>query len=368
MIGANESYWEKALQKTRYDLIVVGAGLSGQSTAHFFKKDNPDARVLVVDRGFFPIGASTRNAGFACIGTVGEHRADLEIDSEESLKKRIKNRYEGLVLLRETLGDEAIDYNESGGWEIYTDQKEFLKSRDQIEKFNGWMENLIGKRNWYEAGTYLGNPSIFNRCEGMLHPGKMMKRLYELNIQLGVEFRLNTSIKEVNQEHVSVTTENGFKMSAKKLVIATNAFTSKLLPERKIAPGRGYVLVTNEIENLEWKGTFHYNTGYVYFRNLGEHRILIGGGRNIDKETETTMDFGINESIKNYLVNFVDEVLKLPDSWSIDQEWSGIMGFTESKSPMVERISEDCLLVAGLSGMGVALAMQLGKDATAKLF
>ena len=363
----NKSYWESVLYDVSYDLIVVGGGLTGQSTAYFFKKNNPSAKVLVVERGFFPIGASTRNAGFACIGTIGEHIADLEIDTEESLKDRIKSRYDGLLLLRETLGDEAIEYDESGGHELFVNKIEFDKVAPHIEKFNGWMEDIIGVKNWYEAVMYQGNPSIRIRKEGMLHPGKMMKRLCELNYTIGVEIRWNTPIKKVDIENNVVTVADDVQLHSHKLVLATNAFTQNLLPEKVIKPGRGYVFVTSEIDDLPWKGTFHFNKGYVYFRNLGEKRILIGGGRNVDYKTEETSEFGINSSIKEYLFNFVNDVLKLPQDWKIDQEWSGIMGFTDSKSPMVERINDNSLLIAGLSGMGVALGMQLGKKAANQL-
>ena len=66
----------------------------------------------MIDRGFYPIGASTRNAGFACIGSVGELMADLEIEIEEVVKQRIQDRYHGLLLLREVLGDDNIDYSD----------------------------------------------------------------------------------------------------------------------------------------------------------------------------------------------------------------------------------------------------------------
>lgn len=363
----SQSYWEKVLYKINYDLIVVGAGLSGQSTAYFFKKKNPQARVLVIDRGFFPIGASTRNAGFACIGTIGEHLADLNIDSEESLKRRISKRFDGLQLLRKTLGDEAIEFKETGGWEIYTDSEKFSKSKGELDRFNSWMEELTGQTNWYEVDTCSGMPSIYNRLEGMLHPGKMMKKLYELNVDLGVEFRLNTPIKAVDTEKRQVITEEEITIEGDRIVLATNAFTNKLLPKSKIKPGRGYVFVTNKIEALKWKGTFHYNEGYVYFRNIGDNRMLVGGGRNVDINSETTIEFGFNQSIRKYLIDFANEVLELPNYWEIEQEWSGIMGFTESKSPMVEQISEGCLLIAGLSGMGVALGLNLGKEAAKQL-
>src|SRR5262245_12370007 len=47
------NYWKTApvAEDTReeYDLVVVGAGISGLSAAHFFHKARPDARILVLD-------------------------------------------------------------------------------------------------------------------------------------------------------------------------------------------------------------------------------------------------------------------------------------------------------------------------------
>ncbi len=114
---------------------------------------------------------------------------------------------------------------------------------------------------------------------------------------------------------------------------------------------------------MNGKGTFHYKKGYVYFRNLGDNRMLIGGGRHVAFDEEKTSEFGVNETIKDYLINFSDTVLKLPQGWEIEREWSGIMGFTESKSYLLEEVGKNSVLAAGLSGMGVALGMNLGKKA-----
>lgn len=357
-----QSFWEHVLHDQKYDLIVTGAGLTGQSTALFFKYKYPDARVLVVDRGFYPIGASTRNAGFACFGTIGEHLTDLEIETEEVVKKRILRRYEGIQLLRETLGEDTIDYAHTGGVEIFTDANAYEVARDQVPKFNAWLYDLTGEEDVYKAHTYLGIPTIYNREEGMLHPGKLIKALYQQNVELGIEYRWNTAINEMDLESGQIFTENHNKLAGEKIVIATNAFTEKLLPGKSIKPGRGYVFVTSEMSMLEWIGTFHYNKGYVYFRNIGDDRLLIGGARDVDYQTEETDEFGVNDSVKKYLVGFANEVLELQQGWTIEQEWSGIMGFTETKNPYFEKIGNKAILAAGLSGMGVALGMQLGKE------
>lgn len=364
MTKPNRSFWEKELYDQKYDLIVVGAGLTGLSAAYFFREKHPDATILVIDRGLYPIGASTRNAGFACIGSVGELIADLEIETEEIVKQRIQDRYKGLLLLREVLGDQHIDYDACGGWEIFTNSDEFLKLQESVPKLNALMEEMIDEKNVFKIGTYSGNPSFFNRVEGQLHPGKMIKTLYQKCIRSGIEFRWDTNIQEIDTDLNQIRSQRGYQFRSGKLIIATNAFTSKLLPNQKITPGRGYAFVTNELTFMNWKGTFHFNKGYVYFRNIGEQKILLGGGRNIAYDEECTSKFGVNQTIKEYLINFADEVLELEKGWSIEHEWSGIMGFTKSKSYLLENISTNCVLAAGLSGMGVALGMNLGKKAS----
>jgi hypothetical protein len=161
--------------------------------------------------------------------------------------------------------------------------------------------------------------------------------------------------------------DNGIELHSEKMVIATNSFTSKLLPDVEIKPGRGFVFVTKPIADLKWTGTYHFDAGYYYFRGVGDNRFLLGGARSLDIDVETTLEFGANKKIKKHLIKFANNVLKLPSGWEIDTEWSGIMGFTPTKSPMLHRISKDVLLIAGLSGMGVSLGMQLGKEAPKEL-
>jgi hypothetical protein len=83
------------------------------------------------------------------------------------------------------------------------------------------------------------------------------------------------------------------------------------------------VLITEPIENLDIKGTFHLDQGY-YFRNIGD-RILLGGGRNLDFDVENTTEFAQTEIVQNKLEELLKEVilpnqnLKLPivgvESW-----------------------------------------------------
>ena len=368
MIKAERSYWESELYDQKYDLIVVGAGLTGQSAAHFYKKNNPAKKVLVIDRGFFPIGASTRNAGFACFGSPTEHMADMKIEEEAKIIDRIRRRLNGLNLLRTTLGDENIEFRKRGAYEIFTDKGVYDEAVDHLPVFNRWLRKAAEmNEDVYEATEHNGFKAISIKYEGCLHPGKMMRTLYQKNLDLGIEFRWEAVVQKLDTHNKIIILNNDIAFQAEKIVIATNSFTKKLLPEIEIKPGRGFVFVTKPIENLKWKGTYHFDAGFYYFRGVGQNRFLLGGARSLDIDIETTMEFGTNDKIKDHLLEFANNVLKLPEGWEIEREWSGIMGFTPTKSPIMNALSDDVVLVAGLSGMGVALGMQLGKEAVTEI-
>lgn len=359
------SFWEQDSFLLSYDLVVVGGGIVGMSTALFYKRNHPNARVAVLERGFMPQGASTRNAGFACVGSIGEHLADLEKESEENIRKRIVRRYRGLELLKETLGEEAIGYQHCGGYEFFSSTAEFEKVAREIERFNGWMQELLDEEDVYESDEMSGYPVIHNRLEGALHPGRMMQHLSQKVSEAGVEIKWNSKVDKATQDGM-VQIDGGPTLEAQKIVFAANGFVQQLLPEIDVVPARGFVLVTNEQEELPWKGIFHHDRGYIYFRNVGQ-RLLIGGARNLDKMTEQTDKFGTNDKIKSHLVGFASEVLKLPPSWQIAHEWSGIMGFTPTKTPVVEQLDQRRYVAAGLSGMGIAIGMEVGQSAADKL-
>lgn len=363
MIKASRSYWESELYDSTYDLIVIGAGLTGQSAAFFYKKLYPKASVLVIERGFYPIGASTRNAGFACFGSITEHMADMKIEEVEKIIDRIRRRILGLHLLRNTLGDKNIGYREPGAYEIFTDDAVYESALNHLDTCNRWLKEAAGAEEVYQKTTQNGYQAIKIVGEGCLHPGKMMKTLYQKNVEAGVEFRWNTEVSRIDVKTPMFKHVNGFEMKAKKMIVATNSFTSSIMDNIDIKPGRGYVFVTKPIPDTKWKGTYHYNAGYYYFRGVDENRLLLGGARSLDIDVETTTVFGTNQKIKNHLIEFAETVLRLPPGWQIDVEWSGIMGFTSTKSPVLQKVSKNTQVVAGLSGMGVALGMQLGKEA-----
>jgi glycine/D-amino acid oxidase-like deaminating enzyme len=368
----NVSYWEKKSFFGLQDLIIVGSGIVGLTAAIHFKAKYPNKKVLILERGTIPQGASTKNAGFACIGSAGELLSDLVNYDEATVFSLVEKRKRGLDLLRTTLGDKAICYEHLGGYELFENEEDYSKIAEKVEYFNKSLQSITGNKSTYtiadaqinDFGFYGIKHLIKNNCEGQIDTGKMMGALIDRAHMVGVQMMYGSSIKNViqNSKITGVVLENGISIESNKVLICTNGFAKALLPELNVVPARAQVLVTSCIENLKIKGSFHFDEGYYYFRNI-DNRILFGGGRNIDFEGERTTEFGNTPIIMNRLKQILDEIIIPEQNYTIDHVWSGIMGFGENKSPIVRRVSENIFCAVRLGGMGVAIGSLVGQEA-----
>ena len=338
--------------------------------------------VAIFERGTLPIGASTRNAGFACFGSMTELLDDLETRSEEEVFELVKTRWEGLANLRKLVGDEKLRYKPLGGFEIFKkEEKElFDKCADQINHFNNILKSITGHKEVFKIASnktknfgFSGiSHTLHNTAEGQLNTGEMMRSLIEIAHQVSVKFFFGVSIQSLEEfpNGVNIITENKWHIPVKKALIATNGFAKTLLPLLKLTPARNQVLITEPIDNLPFKGAFHYDRGYFYFRSVEDgkrQRVLLGGGRHLSSEAEQTDQFGQTELIQNALKSLLREVILPNQKVEIDGWWSGIMGVGEMKKPIVEMVGPSVGVAVRLGGMGVANGSQIGKEAAAMI-
>ena len=359
------SIWELETFYRNRDLIIIGAGFTGLWTAISVKEKFPAKSVLVVERSSVPIGASTRNAGFACFGSLTEIIADSQKMGWERTLELVKMRFEGLKKIQDYFESEDIDFELCGGYEILNNDQ-FLAHIDdvnfQLKSITGLEKTFIlNSKKLEEFGFGNSEYLVENPCEGNLHSGKLLQKLLEKCHGLGVEFLFGTEVSKISEDEDNVLIKTGnFEISAENLIIATNAFTKNLVEDLDLFPARGQILLTEPIENLKIKGTFHYDEGFYYFRNLG-NRILLGGARNLDFETEETSTLETTDFLQNHLENFLKTVVLPGQKFKVSHRWSGIMAMGAEKSPVVKAISKRQIVAVRLSGMGVALAPQIGE-------
>jgi len=365
------SIWEQESFYAPQDIVIVGSGLAGLWSAFYLKKKRPALRITILERGPIPSGASTRNAGFACFGSLSEVVADARTMGTDAMLELVEMRFKGLSRIRKTFRDEDIGFDFCGGYELY-ESGSAEELQDQMDYINSLLRPITGSKRTYRlADEDMGRLGFgrtahlsYNPLEGYLHSGRLVQQLLARVQGMGVQVFTNAEV------HGFTATGDGFaidstlpvELRTRQLLLCTNAFTRKILPDADIVPARGQVLLTSPIEGLPWKGTFHADEGYYYFRNLG-NKVLLGGARNTAFEAETTTDMRHSEGIQATLEAYLDEVV-LPGykgQYSIERRWAGIMAMGSGKMPIVKEVEAGVFCAVRMSGMGVALAPVVAK-------
>jgi glycine/D-amino acid oxidase-like deaminating enzyme len=364
----NLSYWEIKSWLSNMDFTIVGSGIVGLNCALQLKQRFPKANILILEKGMLPQGASTKNAGFACFGSLSELINDLNTHTEVEVLELVKKRVSGLQLLRDTLGDKSINYQEHGGYELFMQEHSDLyeECQEKQDRVNTLLRPVFNDDVFSFKDNTFGFKNIkkhynFNKFEGQIDTGKMMETLLLKAQKKGNKILNNVFVESFSEEvnFIKVKT-NQFEFSTKKLLIATNGFASQLLNEN-VKPARAQVLITKPVEKLHIEGTFHLDQGYYYFRNV-DNRILFGGGRNLDFQAEETTDFAQTEIIQNKLEEILRTTILPNTDFEIDHKWSGIMGVGHQKKAIVKQLSDNVYCGVRLGGMGVAIGSLVGKE------
>jgi gamma-glutamylputrescine oxidase len=374
------SFWERDSFFNGIDVAIIGSGIVGISAALALLDRAPTLSVAVIERGVLPEGASTRNAGFACFGSITELLDDLETMSESEVFTLVERRFKGLERLRARIGDQNLRYEALGGYEIFknTEGGIFETCADKRAYFNKQLASITGQKQTYKLSkTNFGFQSVLptlihNTAEGQIDTGKMMTSLLALARERGVRFFNGLKIEQINDSeangkaNVELVTSEGWSFSARKVIVATNGFARRLLPNIAVEAARNQVIVTKPLPNLKIKGCFHYDRGYVYFRNIG-NRLLLGGGRNLDYTNESTDSFGSTDRIQSALNGILETSILPNQKIDIEASWSGILGIGAIKKPIIEHLSPNVVVSVRMGGMGVAIGSLVGDEAAALL-
>ncbi len=362
----NLSYWEIKSWFTNVDYTIVGSGIVGLSTALRLRELHPKSNILILEKGILPNGASTKNAGFACFGSLSEIIDDLQNHTEQEVLDLVKKRWQGLQLLRNNFGDKHIGFKEFGGYEIFNSDEEFENCFENKTKINQLLATIFKDDVFSFLDNNFGFKKVkskiaFNKFEGQIDTSLMMQNLLEKVRKKNIRIINGIEVTKItDQSKVTLELNKEFTFNCNKVFVATNGFANTLLNE-KIKPARAQVIVTKPIKNLHIKGTFHLDKGYYYFRNI-DNRILFGGGRNLDFKTEETTEFGQTKIIQNKLEELLKTVILPNTKFKIEHRWSGIMGIGNQKKTIIKQVSNNVFCGIRLGGMGIAIGSIVGKE------
>jgi len=364
------SYWQDTAQarsKTTVDIVIIGAGLAGLSTAYWIRKLEPTWSIAVVDKGPVGSGASGRNAGFITCGST-EHFSDMIDQYGESKAEEVWKFSEyNHNLMIEEFGkkhlEEKCEYRSLGSWTLAASEHEIEVIKSTVDALGNKGANVEWRDRAFEGAEGFHGGAYY-KDDGEIHPMKYLNLL-----------RDKTPIFE-NQEVFEIDTSgdliivktNVLDFQTNAVVLCTNAWSDQLFSwfKDKISPMRGQIIVTEPV--AQFLQPSYCSFVLDYFRQLVDGRVLIGGFRNADIEKEVGYSDEINPTIHEKLEGFLNEHFPTLRGKRIDYRWSGVMGFSKDGYPMTGSLPEDPRIFysGGFTGTGLGYTFAMGR-LTAKL-
>lgn len=351
------SHWtRKSTQRgnTSADVVIIGAGYVGLSTAYWLTEYNPQLRILILDRSESGSGASGRNAGFLTKGSAAFYNGliskwgmDKALQIYNFADESIKLAYEHVM------GQSNTVHEATSSITLFNDQPLLLPPNFGFSlKSESELPEVL-KRN-FKSG-------LVSAGEFKVDPMSLLETIRKILQDRDVVFQENSSAFDISQDEV-LTEHN--RIRTQQTVLAMNGYMPQFssLLKGVISPKRAQMLAVTLDEDIQ-SPYLHYDPAEkVYWRRAGEKMIVIGGKRLMDEAGEESEFEKISPVIQNGLEKYLSEKLNL--NFKILKRWSGIMGFTEHELPLIQKINgnKNIFLAAGFSGHGMGFGFKSGEE------
>jgi gamma-glutamylputrescine oxidase len=336
----------------RADVVVVGGGITGTSLAYWLGRGGAD--VLVLERARLAAGASGRNAGFLLAGVASSYAGAVSAYGRGLAAEVWAFTMENNQRLAELLEGRA-GWRGGGSWTLAASPEEAAALQASAELLRE--DGLPGE--WVAAagvpGPGLGG--LLNPADGELHPVELVDLLADSAIAVVAE---GTEVVGIQPSGSGVRVQTaGGEVGAGAVVLATNGYTRQVLPGVAIDAVRGQMLATEAAQPLTDRPVYT-DDGFVYWRQLADRRVLVGGFRNRALAREVGYDDRPTEAIQSHLDVYLQG---LGVSAAVTHRWAGVMGFTPDGLPLVGALPEapGVYLCAGYSGHGMGFAFNCAR-------
>lgn len=361
-------------QDVDVDLAVVGGGFAGMSCAYYVKKARPDLSVAVFESEYIGFGPSGRNFGAVAPG-VRELRAgildlpDPEEDrfavqwylgKREELERRIAEGGIDCEYRDEPLMMQALD---EAAWEAMQRESEVLKARGTPHLL---LDTAALEKEMALPYRPLGG--IVRTAWRAVQPFKLARGFGRQLRDMGVAVHEGTRVTDFSDsgEGVVLRTAEGATITARKAVLATNAYTHHLPKAADLVnPRHTYVIATEALDEARLAslgfGTYKFveDSGFVfYYSRVYKGHLLIGGGElTTGFFTPSTVDHDADTKTVEFQRLYDEMIRRWPqlDGVKIEAAWAGPIDMTENFAPVIRTLDTmpNVTACVGFNGEGL---------------
>ena len=364
------------------DVLIIGAGFTGLTCAREIRKDDKTRRVMVLDANDIGFGASGRNGGFNMTLFGVEPEITLLRWGKDKTREAQAYMQKAVQYVKDLIESENLDsdYEHTGMLRVaYTD-----KQANRLKKTYALLSGITkpGSFEYYdEAQTQelLRCPhlkgAIYEPETGILDPCKHVRSLKGLAEREGAEIYENTRVIGITKQNglSVVQTENAI-IKARKLVIATNAWTHNLKSSPKVssvqAPIWTYQIVTEPLTPEQWKSinwgkrmSIEDNRQFVHYMRITKcGRITMGGGCIGIEYNDKSMNLWKDEKVWADLEKHIRWMFPTLADIKIHYKWGGCVSVNPDMTPEIGFIGDNNIIYStGCIGHGVSLTQLNGR-------
>ena len=359
------SFWQRRA-RIRFELVdvaIVGAGICGLSIAWWLRRAQPGWRILVLERRHIAHGASGRNAGFLLQGLATAYAEDVATHGAESARTLWEFTLENRNLLLASFGAERLRAVESGSLTVAGTEAEAgrLSRSQELLSRDGVVSDFLSAS---ATNARLKSRDFFGALEVptgvVVDPVSTAKA-----IGADAEILEGVAVEDISPLGGRCLIEGDrCVVEASRVVVAVNASTSLVLPELAgiVRPTRAQMFVTDALPRVLTQPVYTHE-GYYYIRQTDEGEVLVGGARHKHFRTEVGFEDATTTAVQSDLADYLTRHFPWARDYRVRRRWSGCMGFTERRMPIVEDLPARGPLtwVGGFSGHGMSTAFALGR-------
>jgi glycine/D-amino acid oxidase-like deaminating enzyme len=359
----------------RADIVIVGAGFTGMSTAWWLSQRHPDRKVVVVEAKRVGNGASGRNGGMALNWING-----VDAHSPEGARRVWDATQRGLDWIERVIREHSLDvrFRRVGCLEAYTEQARAERAHERVERLRDWgipLKYLLGHELERRVRAVGVVGAVHDPTAGQLHGLDLLRGLRGVLLARGVEIYEESPVLSVHEGRTHALTTPGGTVRAPALVLGTNGYSPRLgYFATGIFPLHSHVIATEPLPLQRWRELGWGDTAgftddldrIAYASMTQDGRLLFGGGGNgaysylyggrtaWPREPAAQYRF-VHAMLRRYFPGAADV--------RIAHRWTGTLGLTLHRVCSIGITGEyrNIFYGVGYSGHGVVLANLAGE-------
>lgn len=357
------------------DVVIVGGGFTGISTAYHLSARYPDRRIVLLEARGIGNGASGRNAGMALNWING-----VDAAHPERAKRVWETTQRGIRWIADVIERHGLDvrFRRAGTLETYTDPERAEHAHAKVEKLAAYGipgEFLTGAALARRIRAVGVVGAVDDPTTGQLNGLDLLNGLVPVLVARGVQIHEGSPVTRIEDGRTHVVHTAAGTVRAPALVLATNGYTPNLGWFRTgILPLHSHMLATEPLPMARWAelgwgetAGFSDDLDRIAYASMTEDgRLLFGGGGNgaysylYGGRTAWT---GSADAQHAFVRSVLDRYFPGAKDVAIAQRWTGTLGTTMHRvcSMGVTGSHRNVYYALGYSGHGVVLANLAGE-------